>query len=257
MANRLYSRLVGAGQERAPLRSVHSRGSGARFVTVWQPALLQCQLLEAGVPIAALIATMDSSQLPQWLQAVMALSAGLGLFLVAFLDSTFVPFPTVNDLLLIALSIRSPARMPYYATMVTLGSLAGCLVLYLIGRKGGELAFGRRAGPHAVGVRRWMERNGFFSVAVAALLPPPAPFKLFVFAAGALGMPLQMFMVSLAMARSLRFFGEGYLAVRYGPQATAYLTEHKMAFAAASVLFVAALYLLFRWFARRSPQAVP
>ena len=200
---------------------------------------------------------MDTANLPQWLQAVLALSGGLGLFLVAFLDSTFMPFPTVNDLLLMALSIRSPARMPYYAAMVTFGSLAGCLVLYLIGRKGGEAAFGRRAGPHAAGVRRWMERNGFFSVAVAALLPPPAPFKLFVFAAGALGMPLPLFMVSLAVARGLRFFGEGYLAVRYGPQATAYLTEHKLAFAAASVLFVAALYLLFRWFARRSPQAVP
>ena len=197
---------------------------------------------------------MDSSNLPDWLQAVLALSGGLGLFVVAFLDSTFVPFPTVNDLLLIALSIRAPARMPYYAAMVTLGSLIGCLVLFTIGRKGGELAFSSRAGPHAVGVRRWMERNGFLSVAVAALLPPPAPFKVFVFAAGALGMPLRVFILSLALARSVRFFGEGFLAVRYGSQAAAYLAEHKLAFAVASIVFAAVLYLLWRWFTHRAPQ---
>ena len=197
---------------------------------------------------------MDSSNLPDWLQAVLALSGGLGLFVVAFLDSTFVPFPTVNDLLLIALSIRAPARMPYYAAMVTLGSLIGCLVLFTIGRKGGELAFSSRAGPHAVGVRRWMERNGFLSVAVAALLPPPAPFKVFVFAAGALGMPLRVFILSLALARSVRFFGEGFLAVRYGSQAAAYLAAHKLAFAVASIVFAAVLYLLWRWFTHRAPQ---
>ena len=184
----------------------------------------------------------------------MALSGGLGLFVLAFLDSTFLPFPTVNDLLLIALSIQHPARMPYYAAMVTLGSLAGCLVLFTIARKGGEMVFGSRAGPHAVGVRRWMKRNGFLSVAVAALLPPPAPFKLFVFAAGALGMPLRVFLLALAVARSVRFFGEGYLAVRYGAQATAYLAEHKLALAGASIALAVGVYLAGRWFSHRARQ---
>jgi membrane protein YqaA with SNARE-associated domain len=207
-----------------------------------------------GIRIAATVATMDSSNLPDWLQAVVALSGGLGLFVVAFLDSTFVPFPTLNDLLLIAFSIRSPARMPFYAAMTTLGSLVGCLVLFSIARKGGELAFGSRAGPHAAGVRHWIERNGFLSVAVASLLPPPAPFKVFVIAAGALGMPLRVFVLSLALARSVRFFGEGFLAVHYGSQAAAYLADHKLALTAASIVFAAAVYLLWRWFANRAPQ---
>jgi membrane protein YqaA with SNARE-associated domain len=212
--------------------------------------------LETGIPVATAVAAMDTSNLPNWLQAVLALSGGLSLFVVAFLDSTFMPLPTVNDLLLITLSIRTPAQMPFYAAMVTLGSLAGCLVLFTIARRGGELAFGTRAGPHAAGVRRWMQRNGFLSVAVAALLPPPAPFKVFVFAAGALGMPLRVFILSLAVARSVRFFGEGYLAVRYGSQAAAYLAEHKLAIAAASIAFAAVVYLLWRRFAHRAPQHI-
>jgi len=194
---------------------------------------------------------MDSSFLPHWLQAIVGVSGGLGLFVVAFLDSTFLPFPTVNDLLLIALSIKAPARMPYYAGMVTLGSLVGCLVLFTIARKGGEAVFGARAGPHAAGVRRWIRHNGFLSVAIASLLPPPAPFKVFVFAAGALGMRRRVFLSSLALARSIRFFGEGYLAVRYGGQAYAYLSGHKLAFAAGAMAVAASLYLVGHWFSQR------
>jgi membrane protein YqaA with SNARE-associated domain len=197
---------------------------------------------------------MDSSYLPHWLQAVVGVSGGLGLFVLAFLDSTFLPFPTVNDLLLIALCIQNPARMPYYAGMVTLGSLTGCLVLFAIARKGGEMMFGTRAGPHAVSVRHWISRNGFLSIAIAALLPPPAPFKAFVFAAGALGVRLRTFVLALALARSLRFFGEGYLAVRYGVQAYTYLAGHKMVFAAGSIVLAVGLYLMGRWFSQRAKQ---
>ena len=197
---------------------------------------------------------MGSYYLPHWLQALVGISGGLGLFVLAFLDSTFLPFPTVNDLLLIALSIQNPARMPYYAAMVTLGSLAGCLVLFVIARKGGEMMFGTRAGPHAVSVRHWISRNGFLSVAIASLLPPPAPFKVFVFAAGALGMRLRTFVLALALARSMRFFGEGYLAVRYGAQAYAYLSGHKLQFAAGSIVLAAGLYLMGRWFSQRGRQ---
>ena len=197
---------------------------------------------------------MEPSNFPHWLQALVGVSGGLALFVIAFLDSTFVPFPTVNDLFLIALSIRNPARMPYYAGMVTAGSLLGCLILFFIARKGEEMVFGTRAGPHAASVRRWITRNGFLSVAIASLLPPPAPFKLFVLAAGALGMRLSVFVSALAFARGLRFFGEGYLAVRYGAQAYAYLSSHKLAFAAGSIVIAAVLYLTGRWFSQRARQ---
>jgi membrane protein YqaA with SNARE-associated domain len=195
---------------------------------------------------------MDS--FPHWLQVIIDFSGGLGLFVLAFLDSTFLPFPTLNDLLLIALSIKVPIRMPYYAAMVTLGSLTGCLVLFTLGRKGGELVFGERAGRHAAGVRRWIRHNGFLSVAIASLLPPPAPFKLFIFAAGALGMRLRMFVFSLLLARSLRFFGEGYLALRYGAQAYTYLSTHKLQLLAISIVVAVSLYLLGRWFSQRLQQ---
>ena len=197
---------------------------------------------------------MEPASFPSWLQAIVAFSGGLGIFVIAFLDSSFVPFPTANDLVLIAFSIRDPGRMPYYASMATLGSLTGCLVLFFMARKGGEMLFGTRAGPHAVGVRRWISRNAFWSVAIASLLPPPAPFKVFMLAAGAFGVRLGVFVSALLLARGVRFFGEGYLAVRYGAQAYAYLATHRVALAAGSIVVAAALYLMGRWFAHRARQ---
>jgi membrane protein YqaA with SNARE-associated domain len=198
---------------------------------------------------------MGAYHLPHWLQAAVASSGGLGLFLVGLLDSTVLPFPSVNDFLLMDLSILLPSRMLYYASMSTLGSVIGCVLLYAIARKGEEAAFHQRAGKRAAGIRHWMERYGFLSLLVAALLPPPTPFKVFVLAAGALGMELRPFVVALVIARSLRFFGEGYFAVRYGQYAAQLLAEHKVAFVLGAVLSVMALYGAIHLLLDRHPQS--
>ncbi len=182
--------------------------------------------------------------LPHWLQAIVASAGGLGLFLIAFLDSSVLTFPVINDLLLIDLSIRFPARMPYYAAMATLGSVAGCVCLYYIARKGGEAMFQKQAGPRAQTIRAWIKRNGFLSILVTALLPPPTPFKIFVIAAGALEMPVRTFVLGLLAARAIRFFGEGFLAIRYGDQAGQFLVTHKLEVAGIVLGVVLCLYLL-------------
>jgi membrane protein YqaA with SNARE-associated domain len=185
--------------------------------------------------------------LPLWLQAIVASTGGLGLFLIAFLDSSVLTFPVINDLLLIDLTIQNPARTPYYAAMATLGSVAGCLLLYYIARKGGEAMFHKHAGPRARHIHAWINRNGFVSILVTALLPPPTPFKVFVVAAGALEMPVGTFVLGLLAARAIRFFGEGYLAIRYGDQATGFLLTHKLEVAGIVLLVVVTLYLVSRY----------
>jgi membrane protein YqaA with SNARE-associated domain len=185
--------------------------------------------------------------LPHWLQAIVATAGGLGLFLIAFLDSSVLTFPVINDLLLIDLSIRNPTRMPYYAAMATLGSVGGCLLLYYLARKGGEAMFHKHAGPRARHIHAWINQNGFISILVTALLPPPTPFKVFVIAAGALEMPLRTFVIGLLVARGFRFFGEGYLAVKYGDQAGPFLLTHKLEVTAITLGVVLALYLVTRF----------
>jgi membrane protein YqaA with SNARE-associated domain len=184
--------------------------------------------------------------LPGWLQGIVASAGGVGLFLIAFLDSSVLTFPVINDLLLIDLAIHHPARMPYYAAMATIGSVGGCLLVYYFARKGGEAMLRKNAGPRAERVKTWIQRNGFVSILVTALLPPPTPFKVFVIAAGALEMPVGTFVLGLAVARALRFFGEGFLAVKYGDQGTQFLLTHKLEVAGVALGVVIALYLASR-----------
>ena len=191
--------------------------------------------------------------LPLWLQGIVASTGGLGLFLIAFLDSSILTFPIINDLLLIDLSIHYPARMPYYAGMATLGSVGGCLLLYYLARKGGEAMFHKQAGPRAERIQEWTKRNGLVSILVTALLPPPTPFKGFVLAAGALEMPVGTFVLGLILARGFRFFAEGLLAVKYGDRGTQFLFTHKLEVAGIALTVVMVLYLASRLVFRQPP----
>jgi len=191
--------------------------------------------------------------LPLWLQGIVASTGGLGLFLIAFLDSSILTFPIINDLLLIDLSIHYPARMPYYAGMATLGSVGGCLLLYYLARKGGEAMFHKQAGPRAERIQEWTKRNGLVSILVTALLPPPTPFKVFVLAAGALEMPVGTFVLGLILARGFRFFAEGLLAVKYGDRGTQFLFTHKLEVAGIALTVVMVLYLASRLVFRQPP----
>ena len=185
------------------------------------------------------------SRVSGWKQKIVAFAGGLGapgLFLISFLDSSVLTFPVINDLLLIDLSMQRPARMALYASMAALGSLLGCILLYFLARKGGEAVFRKKAGSRADAIHHWLERNGFGGMLVAALLPPPTPFKFFVLAAGVFELPLASFTAAIALARVLRYFTVGYLAVKYGSQAMPFLGAHKLGVALGVLVFVAFSY---------------
>ena len=191
-----------------------------------------------------------------WKQKIAAFGGGLGapgLFLISFLDSSVLTFPVINDLLLIELSIQHPARMPLYAAMAALGSLLGCVLLFFLARKGGVALYRRKAGARGEAIRHWVERNGFGGVLVAALLPPPTPFKFFVLAAGVFEVPFASFASAIALARAFRYFGIGYLAVRYGADAMPYLVEHKLQVSVFVIALVTVSYALSRFLLR--PEA--
>lgn len=197
------------------------------------------------------------SRIVNWVQTFALSIGGPGLFVVAFLDSSFLSLPEINDLLVVMLVIQHKERMAYYALMATLGSTAGCLVLYFVGRKGGEALVRRRfAGPRLDRAMALYQRYGVLTVAIPAILPPPSPFKVFVLLAGVTGLPVVQFVTAIVLARGLRYFGEGWLAVRYGDQAIALLEENGRAVSlviAAVVVSAAVAYLI--WSRRRPSGA--
>jgi membrane protein YqaA with SNARE-associated domain len=181
---------------------------------------------------------------------VLALYGG-GLFVLSFLDSSFAPLPGINDLALIVLASQHPARGAYYALLSTLGSLLGCYVMYGIARGGGKLASGRRPSNKASRARLWLERNDFVAMLVMSLLPPPAPLKIFLLAAGALRMNALRFGAALLVGRSLRFAAEAWLGARYGAEAEAYLRRNLTWASLVTILIIIALTLLSRWWKGR------
>ena len=191
-----------------------------------------------------------------WRQKIVASAGALGapgLFLVSFLDSSILTFPVINDLLLIELSIQKPVRMPWYAAMAMLGSVLGCLLLYFIAKKGGEAFFHKKAGERAAVIRHWVEKNGFGGILIAALLPPPTPFKVFVFAAGVFEVPPASFASAITLARFIRYFGIGYLAIRYGDQAMPFIARHKIEVTAGLLVFGLVSYGLSRLILKEKP----
>jgi membrane protein YqaA with SNARE-associated domain len=152
---------------------------------------------------------------------------GPGLFTIAALDSSFVSLPQVNDLLVVLMVTEHKAWMPYYALMATLGSVVGCSILYTIANKGGEALLRRRLSSgrldRALALYR---RYGVLALMVPALLPPPAPFKLFVLGAGLAGVPPVKFVLGVAVARGLRYLILGTLAVYYGDAAIELMKTH-------------------------------
>jgi membrane protein YqaA with SNARE-associated domain len=180
---------------------------------------------------------------------------GVGLFVIAALDSSVLSFPQVNDLLVLYLSVKYPERMPYDAGMTTAGSLVGCFVLYFAARKGGEAFLRRRFNSARVdrGVAMY-QRYGLMAVVVPALLPPPTPFKLFVLLAGAANVSPWRFGLATAIGRGIRYFGQGLLAVLYREQAVSLAREYGrtagIVLACAAIAIGVIYYLLTR--ARRS-----
>jgi len=171
---------------------------------------------------------------------VLALALGApGLFLVAFLDSSILSLPEIADLLIVYMVVQHKPRFLLYAASATVGSIAGCVFLYVLARKGEQTLVRKRMAPAMVErTLAQFQRWGVMAVLIPSLLPPPAPFKVFVLLAGAAGISLPQFTLAVAAGRGLRYLVLGLLAVRYGDRAMSYLQEHG---AAASLILVGLL----------------
>ena len=173
-----------------------------------------------------------------WIQAL-ALGLGApGLFLAAIADSSFLSLPEVVDILLIWMVTQNESRAIVYATAATLGSIIGCLLLYTVGRKGDEFIM-RRFHPQRVErALSIFRRYGIMTVLIPSLLPPPAPFKIFVLLSGAAGISTGRFITAIAIGRGIRYFGEAGLALWFGDRALEFLRAN---FRAVSIALVVVL----------------
>ena len=175
---------------------------------------------------------------------------GPGLFLVALLDSSFLPLPGITDVLLVIIVTRNPSAMPFYVAMTVAGSVVGCLALHYLGRKGGEALVRRKfTGEKIERAMATLQRNGVVAVLVPCLLPPPSPFKIFILLAGVVGISATRLAIAIAIGRGVRYLALGLLAVTYGERAMTYMSENGTTVSLAAVAGLAigcGAYLLWR-----------
>ena len=180
---------------------------------------------------------------------------GPGLFVIAFLDSSFISLPQINDILVVLMVTQHKSWMLYYAAMATLGSIVGCYVIYYLASKGGD-AFLRKRMKHGSLERTLAlyKRHGLMALMVPALLPPPAPFKLFVLAAGVAKVRPLQFVVAVGVARGIRYLALGILAIYYGDAALELMRTHGRTVALVLVGIIVATGIGWWLFQRRQGQ---
>jgi membrane protein YqaA with SNARE-associated domain len=174
--------------------------------------------------------------------------AGPSMILIGALDSSLLSLPEVNDYLVVARCYTHPRAVFFFPMFAAIGSVIGCLLLYTILSRGGRAVLHRRFRlEHVERVERAYARFGILALAVPALLPPPMPFKIFVATAGALQFPRRRFLLTILLARSLRYYVEGTLAVFYGERVLRFSKDNGLiiiSIVAGLLLVALAVYLL-------------
>ena len=191
-----------------------------------------------------------------WAQAFALSIGGLGLFFVAFIDASVLSLPEVNDILIVYMVTKSPSYLLYYAAMATAGSIGGSLVVFYLGRRGGEALLRKQFSREQIDrMQARFKRYGMATVIVPAMLPPPVHLKLFVLGAGVAGMRTGMFALAVGIGRGVRYVAEGILAYYYGAAAFEYIRRHGSAVALWGGIAAAAVLVAYYWIRQRRRTA--
>jgi membrane protein YqaA with SNARE-associated domain len=196
--------------------------------------------------------------LEQYVISVPLYIAAPAMVLIGALDSSLLSLPEINDYLVVGRCYKYPSAAFYFPLFAALGSVLGCLLLYTIMRRGGQALLRKRFKPESIQrVERAYARFGVFAIAIPAILPPPLPFKIFVATAGTLEYPRWKFLLTVMIARSVRYYVEGVLAVFYGRRVLLFMKDNGLVIlsivATLAVIAVIVYYLINR---RRMARAL-
>lgn len=165
---------------------------------------------------------------------------------LSFAESSFFPIPP--DVMLAPMVLAQPRRGMSLAALTTVMSVLGGVAGWLIG----FFAFGAIEGlidstghmDDYARVNLWFEKWGFLAVLVAGF--SPVPYKIFTIAAGALAMPLPLFVLASVVGRGARFFLVAGVIMAGGERAAERLRRHVDVLGWATIVAAVVLYLWLR-----------
>jgi membrane protein YqaA with SNARE-associated domain len=149
----------------------------------------------------------------------------LGVGAIAVLDSSSIPVPM--DAILALYVWNDKRHFWVYCLMAAAGSALGGLLPYGLGRAGGELFLLKRVNRVKFEqMRDRFQRQEFLAVMIPSMMPPPAPWKMFVFASGVFEMRVRNFLLAVFVGRMLRWLALSLLVLKLGPGAVDLVARH-------------------------------
>ena len=196
--------------------------------------------------------------LVKWKVVVLPFLAGLGFWgagAVALLDSSSIPVPM--DAFLAIWIWNDKSHFWLYCFMAAVGSAIGGLLPYGLGRAGGELFILKRVNrAHYEKMRLRFEKQEFLAMMIPSMLPPPTPWKAFVFAAGVFEMRVLPFMFAVFCGRLLRWLVLSFLVLKLGPGAVGIVAHHALTALGVAAL-LGALAFGWWWIRKRKSSEIP
>ena len=172
-----------------------------------------------------------------------------GMGALALLDSSTIPIPM--DALLAFSVWNDKSRFWLYILMASIGSAIGGLLPYGLGRAGGELFLLKRVNRERYErMRTRFERQEFLAMMIPSMLPPPTPWKAFVFAAGVFEMRIIPFVLAVFCGRMVRWLMLSLLVLKLGPGAVQVVAHHSLT-VVGIVGFLAILGFALWWIKRK------
>ncbi|MGD0682667.1 MAG: VTT domain-containing protein [Terracidiphilus sp.] len=148
-----------------------------------------------------------------------------GVGAAALLDSSTIPIPM--DAILAGYVWYDKSHFWLYCLLAAVGSAIGGLLPYGLGRAGGELFLLKHVNrKHYEKIRARFERQEFLAMMIPSMLPPPAPWKACVFAAGVFEMRVAPFMLSVFCGRMVRWLVLSVLVIKLGPGVVDVVQHH-------------------------------
>ena len=178
--------------------------------------------------------------------------------MVSFTEAIIQPLPP--DLVYLPMLYDAMDNKPlvfWYFVVVTLTSVAGSYVGYLLGQRWGRQLLDRFAKPkHVTKLEALTTKYGTISIFIAAV--SPIPYKVFGWVAGMGEMDKRSFIVAGLFGRGLRFGMEALLIGIYGKTALDAMNtflDNEILIAVVMIIAIVILYFIWQWWSNLGKEA--
>lgn len=183
------------------------------------------------------------SRLVEWTTSTFGPMGIPGLFILAFIESSFFPIPP--DLLLIVLTLADPGRWWIFVIVATIGSALGGMFGYGIGYVGKEAILKRMVKKEKIArVHKLFNKYGAWAIFIAGFTP--IPYKVFTISAGVFYIDFKKFVLASFISRGLRFFLVALFIYIFGESMVTFINDYFDILSIVGVAVAIAGYLLYR-----------